>query len=116
MSAAEPMAGPSGFVADLVVIDPSEVPEIAEFDLLDIGEGCPLFPSVSRPFHGPSVLKAYPLPAPCAKSSTLQRYLRHFISVPPGFWVIMKAANAPSFDRAAIFIDPKSGKDMGFAW
>jgi hypothetical protein len=50
MSAADPMAGPSWFVADLVVIDPIEVAEIAEFDLLDIGEGWPLFPSVRTPF------------------------------------------------------------------
>jgi hypothetical protein len=50
MSAAGLMAGPSWFVVDLIIIDPNEVAEIAEFDLLDIGEGWPLFLSVQMPF------------------------------------------------------------------
>lgn len=36
-------------MADLVVIDPAEGAETAEFDLLDVGVGCPLL-SVSAHF------------------------------------------------------------------
>lgn len=44
------MAGPSWFAADLVVMDPNEGADAAEFDLLDIGEGYTLGPSVSMRF------------------------------------------------------------------
>lgn len=50
MSAADPMAGPSWFAADLVVMDPNEGADAAEFDLLDIGEGYTLGLSVSMRF------------------------------------------------------------------
>lgn len=55
------MIGPSRLMVDLVVIDPSEGAETAEFDLLDIGEGYPLFLSVSEDFYGLSVWEYLPI-------------------------------------------------------
>lgn len=49
ISAADPMAESGLPMADLVVIDPAEGAETAEFDLLDVGVGCPLL-SVSAHF------------------------------------------------------------------